>query len=152
MIFCKIKRLETTSQGPYIRVGEMQREKCMEGMPGLLLAPSIDVISASLEAKKQESAIEWSRLQQPSCVPLGVVSFFLFLDNRSIISSVQVPLGHLSLSMLRPFRSTLCSLYEITVYSTTSEIMHFFFIICACLFNIVHVLFSIGRNSLANYI
>lgn len=30
----------------------------MEGMPGLLLAPSIDVINASLKAKKQESAIE----------------------------------------------------------------------------------------------
>lgn len=46
------------SQGPSIRVGEMRRERYMEGMPGLLLVPSIDVTSASLDAKKQESAIE----------------------------------------------------------------------------------------------
>lgn len=43
-------------------------------MPGLLLALSIDVISASLEAKKQESAIMITiALQQPSRVVPGIV-------------------------------------------------------------------------------
>ena len=44
--------LETTSQGPCIRVEEMRRERCIKGMPGLLLASPIDVTSASLGSKE----------------------------------------------------------------------------------------------------
>lgn len=127
--------LKKMSQGSYIRVEEMRRERCVEGMPGLLLASPIDVISASLEAKKQESAIEWSRLQQPSRVPLGIVWFFLFLDKRSIISSVQVPLGHLSLSVLRPFRSTLLFIVRNNrAHRNERNIMYIFSLFyCLCL-------------------
>lgn len=95
------EQIRKQNKGTYIRVEEMWRERCTEDMPGLLLALSIDVTSASLEVKKQESAIMITiALQQPSRIVLGIVWFFLFLDNRSIISSVQVPLGHLSLSVL----------------------------------------------------